>query len=271
MRMFSGLARPRWLVLAAGVCGMLAVGGIAYATIPDAGGVIHGCYTKPNSPGTPGALRVIDEGQHCLASEAAISWSHQGPAGAAGAIGPAGPAGPKGDKGDPGPAGAKGDPGAKGDTGAKGEPGIQGIQGPKGDKGDIGPAGSKGDTGARGPTGAQGMAGLTGAPGPKGDKGDTGATGPAGSIVSSTQQMASNTSAWHYAGTLNSVSVLCPAGKILLGGGYYVTGLDVSVLGRVVVYQSSPMGGIPGWSAASVAREDPGSNWTVTVYAICSG
>ena len=111
-------AHPRWLVLALGVVGMFAVaGGMAYATIPDASGVIHGCYTKSTSPGTPGALRVIDTGQHCLASEIALSWSQQGPAGAAGAAGPAGPAGPKG------ATGAKGDTGARGDAGAKGDKG----------------------------------------------------------------------------------------------------------------------------------------------------
>jgi hypothetical protein len=48
------LARPRWLVLAVGIFGMLAAGSIAYATIPDASGVIHGCYTKSSSTGTPG-------------------------------------------------------------------------------------------------------------------------------------------------------------------------------------------------------------------------
>jgi hypothetical protein len=105
MRALS-LARPRWFVMAAGVVGMFAVaGGMAYATIPDASGVIHGCYTKPSTSGTPGALRVIDTGQHCLATEVAISWSQTGPAGA---VGPAGPAGPKGDKGYTGAAGARG-------------------------------------------------------------------------------------------------------------------------------------------------------------------
>ena len=37
----------------------LVVGGIAYATIPDAGGVIHGCYQKTHQ----GTLRVIDTGK----------------------------------------------------------------------------------------------------------------------------------------------------------------------------------------------------------------
>ena len=41
-------------------------GGIAYATIPDAGGVVHTCYTKSS-----GAWRVIDTGlgQTCKANE----------------------------------------------------------------------------------------------------------------------------------------------------------------------------------------------------------
>jgi hypothetical protein len=33
----------------------LAAAGIAYASIPDANGVIHGCYSKDN-----GSLRAID-------------------------------------------------------------------------------------------------------------------------------------------------------------------------------------------------------------------
>jgi hypothetical protein len=60
-------------------------GGIAYATIPDGSGVIHGCYQK-----NQGTLRVIDTGttQTCSSSEAPLTWSQTGPQGQPGPTGP---------------------------------------------------------------------------------------------------------------------------------------------------------------------------------------
>jgi type VI protein secretion system component Hcp len=104
---------------------LLAVaGGLAYATIPDSGGVIHACYLTKL-----GTLRVIDPsaGQQCTSLETAIDWNKQGPQGIQGLPGP------KGDTGATGPAGAKGD---------QGDPGPQGPPGPKGDPGPQGPAGA---------------------------------------------------------------------------------------------------------------------------------
>lgn len=72
--------RARWavpialvMVLAAG-----AAGGIAYASIPDPAGVIHGCYQKSN-----GSLRVIDTqaGGTCGSAENPLNWNQTGPAG----------------------------------------------------------------------------------------------------------------------------------------------------------------------------------------------
>jgi len=86
----------------------LAAGGVAYATIPDSGGVIHGCYQK-----NEGQLRVIDPstGGACRSSENALSWSQTGPQGPQGPEGPQGPQGPQGTQGPqgaPGPAGKDG-------------------------------------------------------------------------------------------------------------------------------------------------------------------
>lgn len=67
------------LVLAAGT-------GIATATIPDSGGVIHGCY-KPNANGSIAPLNVIDtslSGGTCPANQTALTWSQTGPQGPAG-------------------------------------------------------------------------------------------------------------------------------------------------------------------------------------------
>jgi hypothetical protein len=68
-----------------------ALGGVAYSAIPDAGGVIHGCYAN-----TRGAVRVIDSAASCDPGETALNWSQQGPAGPTGATGPQGPEGPPG-------------------------------------------------------------------------------------------------------------------------------------------------------------------------------
>ncbi len=53
----------------------LAAGSIAYATIPDANGVIHGCYMK-----NTGMLRVIDTdaGENCGVGENPLSWKQTG-------------------------------------------------------------------------------------------------------------------------------------------------------------------------------------------------
>jgi hypothetical protein len=69
--------RHRGLWLLAVVSAAAIGGGVAYATIPDASGVIHGCYKNAN-----GQLRVIDPAvSQCLPSETAISWNQTGPPG----------------------------------------------------------------------------------------------------------------------------------------------------------------------------------------------
>jgi hypothetical protein len=72
---------------------VVALGGVAYSSIPDPMGVIHGCYE--NSGRT---LRVIDTGagQSCGAAETALNWSQRGPAGPTSAQGPQGAQGPPG-------------------------------------------------------------------------------------------------------------------------------------------------------------------------------
>ena len=75
-----------------------AVGGVAYASIPDSAGVIHGCYVT----GT-GQLRVYDSesatSKKCASNEKPLNWNQQGPAGPAGPAGPTGPQGPAGTSG----------------------------------------------------------------------------------------------------------------------------------------------------------------------------
>jgi hypothetical protein len=52
---------------------LVALGGVAFAAIPDSNGSIHGCYQKNG-----GTLRVVESASDCRNSEQAITWS-QGP------------------------------------------------------------------------------------------------------------------------------------------------------------------------------------------------
>ena len=109
----------RGSVLIAAALGALAtmlVGGIAWAAIPGAGGVIQGCYKANN-----GQLRVVESASDCNPSELAINWNQQGPQGIQG------PKGDKGDQGIQGIQGPKGDPGEKGEKGDPGEAGSPGV------------------------------------------------------------------------------------------------------------------------------------------------
>ena len=85
-------------------------GGIAYASIPDSGGTIHGCYASKD-----GTLRVVDPsaGQSCDPKhETALDWNAQGVQGPAGPAGPTGPTGAAGSQGPAGPTGAQGPAGS---------------------------------------------------------------------------------------------------------------------------------------------------------------
>jgi hypothetical protein len=74
---------------------VVAVGGVAFATIPGPDGRLHACYQRSN-----GNLRLVESGGDCRSSESAVSWNQSG------VTGPTGPRGATGPKGDPGPPGA---------------------------------------------------------------------------------------------------------------------------------------------------------------------
>jgi hypothetical protein len=100
--------KTRWALVALAASVLVLGGGIAYASIPDSGGVIHACYAQKD-----GSLRVIDSpSQTCGSKETALSWNAQGPQGPQGAPGPQGPPGANGVSGyevvtvhDPAPSG----------------------------------------------------------------------------------------------------------------------------------------------------------------------
>jgi hypothetical protein len=116
-------ARAALGVAVGAIVGGGVAGGIAYAVTPDAGGVIHACYSKLG-----GGLRVINSG-HCTVLETALDWNQIGPVGPAGPQGPQGSQGPKGDPGTNGRDGQGGADGAPGSTGPQGPPGVPGPPG----------------------------------------------------------------------------------------------------------------------------------------------
>ena len=99
--------------MAAAAVAALVAGGVAYATIPDSSGVIHGCYQKSG-----GALSVIDASvTGCAKTQTELQWNVQGPTGL---------------QGPQGPAGAQGPVGPQGPQGGQGAQGLQGPAGPSG-------------------------------------------------------------------------------------------------------------------------------------------
>lgn len=121
-RSFAG----RRTIVAVGAAVVLATAaGVAYATIPDAGGVIHACY-KVDGNGDitgDGNIRLIDPSsskkntQACAKNEAALDWNQQGPQGDTGPTGATGPQGASGATGPQGASGATGPQGASGPAG----------------------------------------------------------------------------------------------------------------------------------------------------------
>src|ERR1019366_8298159 len=89
---FAKKLRPSPALIVAIAALVVALGGVAYGTIPDSAGVIHGCYLKSR-----GTLRVLDPsaGHRGSRNETAIQWSQTG--GPKGGRGPQGQPGPKGD------------------------------------------------------------------------------------------------------------------------------------------------------------------------------
>ena len=189
-----------------------------------------------------------------------------GPQGSQGAVGPAGPQGAKGDKGDTGDVGLQGPVGPKGDIGPGGPPGPKGEaclstdpacvgpQGPKGDKGDAGAQGPKGDTGPTGPPGSPGPQGVQGVPGPQGIQGPPGGVANYAKAVSDTVTVSTS-------GSGTTLTVDCPPGRVVLGGGFDATSSNVIVL------RSRPTDDNRGWRVVARASN---SGHRISAYAICA-
>jgi hypothetical protein len=96
--------QARWALVVCAAVGLALGGGMAYASIPDSSGAIHGCYAQKD-----GSLRVIDSpAQTCKKGETGLDWSVQGPQGDPGPQGVQGPQGEQGPAGPTGPVGVLG-------------------------------------------------------------------------------------------------------------------------------------------------------------------
>lgn len=188
-------------IIATGVLVIL-LASISFATIPDASGVIHGCYKRSN-----GNVRIIDPsaGDTCSNDEIAITWAQKG----TGATGPIGPPGPQGEPGPAGPAGPEGPSGSQG---------LEGPAGPAGSEGPVGPAGA---IGPEGPPGPMGPAGPEGPAGPPGVSGYT--------VATRTFQLVPDSSA--------ILDVTCPIGKYVLSAGIRSTSFNYGL----ILYGSYPL------------------------------
>ena len=151
--------------------------------------------------------------------------------------GPAGPRGPKGDTGNPGVEGAAGPEGAPGSQGPEGPEGVAGPQGPQGPEGPQGVQGAQGNPGLSNVEQVQATSTVTGSQSPK------------------------------------SMTVNCPAGKVVVGsggflGGAYFTGVTPNAVAEVVITDINP-----GATSVFVQAFEPDAyagSWSVTAKAICA-
>lgn len=94
------MLRIKWMAASGVAIGVIAAGGVAYATIPGPDGAISGCYTKTAGLfDAKGTVRVVDSTSECRSSELALTWNQEGQPGQDGADGDPGPQGPAGPAG----------------------------------------------------------------------------------------------------------------------------------------------------------------------------
>ena len=105
--MKNPIKRQRFGVAALIVAVAALASGVAYATVPDAGGVIHACYNATANPS--GSLRVIDtdKGAVCAKNERPLDFNQRGPQGPQGSRGSRGSRVRPGQSGRPEPRAAR--------------------------------------------------------------------------------------------------------------------------------------------------------------------
>ena len=145
--------------------------------------------------------------------------------------------------------------------------GCGGDPGPRGPKGEQGPRGPRGHIGPQGPQGVPGQAGTPGGPpGPAGPSGPTGPAGPVGAPGLASKVVATHTSG-NNGSTPKTARVTCPAGTLLMGGGYSTSVLSTDL----VLRQLTPVGA-NSWEVNVAEGPDfpNGIAWSVTARAICA-
>ena len=101
--------------------------------------------------------------------------------------------------------------------------------GPVGPRGATGPAGPQGATGPAGPQGATGPAGTPGPPGPAGPAGPGGGSGPL-SVTSVQGPTDAQCASGGGACQVGESIATCPAGSVVVGGGYVSQSIRNTVL-----------------------------------------
>jgi hypothetical protein len=196
-----------------------------------------------------------------------------GPKGDTGADGPkgeTGAAGPKGDTGAAGPQGERGLTGAQGETGATGPGGPEGPQGLQGVAGPTGPQGLQGVAGPEGPQGPQGVAGPIGPQGPAGVQGPMGLTGPQGPQgvpgVSGYQVVVTPLTTVSINGNqTTTLSAVCPAGKVAIGGGFDYSG-NIAVAMPVASFPAAA----DTWRVMVRLNQVSGATFQGRAFALCA-
>ena len=151
--------------------------------------------------------------------------------------------------------------------------GPAGPRGPKGDTGNPGVEGAAGPEGAQGPQGPEGVAGPQGPQGPQGPEGPQGVQGAQGNPGLSNVEQVQATSTVTGSQSPKSMTVNCPAGKVVVGsGGFlgdaYFTGVTPNAVAEVVITDINP-----GATSVFVQAFEPDAysgNWSVTAEAICA-
>jgi hypothetical protein len=238
-------------------------GSVAWAAIPQDGGVYTACMLK-----NIGTVRLIDKSlppgnlmSRCKpALEVEISWNQRGPQGLQGTQGAAGPPGEKGEKGDPGTAGASGTNGADGTsaTVTRKDPLVP-CQ-----AGGVELTAANGTTvvcdGPRGEQGPPGERGLQGEPGPAGAPGSPG--GVSGHEILVAQFTIPP------GGQLLNEHLSCPAGKVILGGGIRNLGTGVVIDASYPGWPSPPFSNAYAWWGH--VRNTSTVTASVWYYAVCA-
>jgi hypothetical protein len=132
---------------------------------------------------------------------------------------------------------------------------IVGPQGPTGPQGPVGPMGPTGPIGATGPAGPVGPMGPTGATGPQGVQGPAGVSG---------HERVEGPSTPTDSGAIKSASATCPAGKVLIGGGYALT----ETTAAITVQLNGPDIGQT-WTVQAL-RTSGSEDWGLRAFALCA-